>query len=121
MGEQLSLSRNLGCRALASDKNGKVLEEILSSDLDLVVLNDHSHTYFQFKSDYSELLDLFICSSRLANSMSHFEVLTDYLMESDHAPIMCVLDLKKDFRIDVGSPSRGLTSTKQTGIDMVKY
>ena len=25
-------------------------------------------------------------------------------MESDHAPIMCVLDLKKDFRIDVGSP-----------------
>jgi hypothetical protein len=49
VGEQLSLSRNLGCRALASDKNGKVLEEILSSDLDLVVLNDHSHTYFQFK------------------------------------------------------------------------
>ena len=36
--------------------------------------------------------------------MSHFEVLTDSLMGSDHAPIMCVLSFNNCFKIDVKTP-----------------
>ena len=81
-----------------------MLEEILSSDTDLVVLNDETPTYFKYKSDYSEILDLFICPSKIGNSMLNYEVLVDQMMRSDHAPIMCTLGLKKNFRI-VSKPS----------------
>jgi hypothetical protein len=60
VGDLNSKTPSLGCRALVSDSNGKVLEEILSTDSELVVLNDESPTYFRFKSDYTEILDLFI-------------------------------------------------------------
>ena len=101
LGDLNSKTPSLGCRALVSDGNGKVLEEILSSDTDLVVLNDESPTYFRYKSDYSEILDLFICPSKIANLMMNYEVLTDQMMRSDHAPIMCTLGLKKNFRIEI--------------------
>ena len=45
-----------------------------------------------------------LCSPRLANKMSQFEVLTDYLMRSDHAPIMCKIGLDKAFKVVVNSP-----------------
>ena len=50
--------QTLGCKTL--DSNERVLEAILASELDLCVLNDRFPTYFKHKSDYSELLDLFI-------------------------------------------------------------
>ena len=56
-------TNTLGCRSL--DKNGRVLDDVLSSELDLCILNDESPTYFRHRNEYSELLDLFICSSRL--------------------------------------------------------
>ena len=67
LGDLNSKTPSLGCRALVSDVNGKVLEEVLSSDTDLVVLNDETPTYFRYKSEYSEILDLFICPSKIAN------------------------------------------------------
>ena len=102
LGDLNSKTPTVGCRSL--DNNGKILDEILSSEIDLCVLNNQEPTYFQFKSDYSEILDLFLCSSSLANKMSHFEVLTDHRMGSDHAPILCILSLNKAFRIDVKIP-----------------
>ena len=75
VGDFNSKTPTLGCRSLKSDKNGKILEEILSFKSDLCVLNDESSTYFKFNSVYEELLDLFICSSKLANIAYHFEVL----------------------------------------------
>jgi hypothetical protein len=101
IGDLNSKTPSLGRRALGSDNNGKVLEEILSSDTDLVVLNDESPTYFRFKSDYSELLDLFICPTKIANSLLSYKVMVDNMMGSDHAPIMCTLGLKKNFRIEI--------------------
>ena len=92
-----SKTPSLGCRVLVSDANGKVLGEILSFDTDLVVLNDKSPTYFRYKSDYSESLDLFICPSKTANSVLNYEVMADRMMGSDHAPI--TLGLKFIFRI----------------------
>ena len=35
--------------------------------------------------------------------MSHFEVLSDFKMDSDHAPVECTLSLDKSFRIQVGT------------------
>ena len=37
-----------------------MLVVILSADTDLVVLNDESSTFFNIKSDYCEIFDLFI-------------------------------------------------------------
>ncbi len=45
-------SKTLGCKSL--DKNGRVLEEILSSELNLCILNDESPTYFRHRNEYSE-------------------------------------------------------------------
>ena len=36
--------------------------------------------------------------------MSHFEVLTEHRMGSDHAPIMCTLSLNAAFRVDTKTP-----------------
>ena len=118
LGDLNSKTPSLGCRALVSDGNGKVLEEILSSDTDLVVLNDESPTYFRYKSDYSEILDLFICPSKIANLMMNYEVLTDQMMRSDHAPIMCTLGLKKNFRIEIKPSEPKFNSNKA---DWVSY
>ena len=71
LGDLNSKTPTVGCKSL--DPNGKVLDDVLSSNIDLCVLNDHSPTYFMFKSDYSEILDLMLCSTRLANKMSYFE------------------------------------------------
>ena len=107
----------MGCRALISDSNGKVLEEILSTDPNLVVLNDESPIYFKFKSDYMDILDLFICPSKIANSMTNFEVMVEHLMNSDHAPIMCTLGLKKNLRIESKPPEPKFNFNKTDWIE----
>ncbi|RNA00098.1 RNA-directed DNA polymerase from mobile element jockey-like [Brachionus plicatilis] len=95
----------VGCRSL--DANGRVLEEIIDSELDLCVLNEPSKpTYFRYnnnlkKVDYSELLDLFLCTKSLANKMTSIEILTDSKMGSDHDPVMCTFGFNKDFRLDL--------------------
>jgi hypothetical protein len=33
--------------------------------------------------------------------MLNFEVLVEHMMSSDHAPIMCTLGLKKNFRLEI--------------------
>ena len=44
-------------------------------------------TYFKFGSNYEEILDIMLGSITLCNRVKDFRVLTDHLMESDHAPI----------------------------------
>ena len=51
------ISQAINCKAKSSNKNGKILEEILSLELDLCVINDETPTYFKFYSDYSEILE----------------------------------------------------------------
>ncbi len=53
------------CTAL--NPNGRVLEDILASDLDLCVLNDSTPTYFEDDREYTQVLDLMLCSSNLAD------------------------------------------------------
>ena len=54
--------------------------------IDLVVINDDlTPTYFQYKSNHSEILDLILSSDSVACNVSNLEILTD----SDHAPILC--------------------------------
>ena len=117
LGDLNSKTPTVGCKTL--DMNGKVLDDILSSDLDLCVLNDQTPTYFTFRNNnnYSEILDLMLSSTRLANKMSHFEVLTDSLMGSDHAPIMCILSLNP-LEFQLKSMNLDLISAKLTGKNM---
>ena len=110
MGDLNAKTKTLGCKSL--DKNGRVLEEILSSELDLCILNDESPTYFRHRNECSELLDLFLCSSRLATNVFGYEVLTEYLMGSDHAPIMCTLQVQKSFRLETKNTKLRLNFNK---------
>jgi hypothetical protein len=78
----------IGCRA--DTPSGNVLCDYLLNS-DSVVINDMSNTYFRFKSDYEEKLDLFIGSSNYSNKVTEFLVHSDDLMGSDHAPVSCVI------------------------------
>jgi hypothetical protein len=103
----------VGCRSL--DSNRRILEEVLESDLDLCVLNEpNKPTYFSFNKNqnYSEILDLFLCSSSLANKMSSIEVLIDSKMESDHAPVMCTFSFSKPFLLEIADPDPRFNFTK---------
>ena len=71
------------------------MDDILSSDLDLYVPNDVFPTYFQFNSENSEIVDLMLCSSLMTNTISHFEVLSDHRMGSNHVTILCTLRVQK--------------------------
>ena len=112
MGSQLSILGDLNAKTATVgykglNKNGEVLEEVLSlAEYNLFVFNNESPTYFKFKSSYTEMLDLFLSSTThmankifMANKISHFEVLTDHKMESDHASIFCTLNFDKAFKI----------------------
>ena len=72
LGDLNSKTPIVGCRSL--DTNGKILEEISSSELNLCILNDESPTYFKFNNEYTEILDLMLCSPKLANKMTHFDL-----------------------------------------------
>ena len=73
----------------SEDCNGKNLDKILT-DTDLVVLNDDEPIYFSFSNfNYSETLDLVLCSKSLSVKNSDFIVLSNDNMGSDHAPVMC--------------------------------
>ncbi|RMZ96819.1 AP-like endonuclease reverse transcriptase, partial [Brachionus plicatilis] len=93
----------VGCGSL--DANGRVLEEALVSDLDLCVLNEpNKPTYFKFNNSYSEILDLFLCSTSLANKMKSIQVLADIKMGSDHAPVMCTFSISSPFFLGTVDP-----------------
>ena len=91
LGDLNANSAAIGCKR--QDYNGNVLDQILD-ELDLVVINDDSTpTYFQFKSDHTEILDLILSSASVACNVNNLEVLTDQVMDSDHAPVLCYVKL----------------------------
>ena len=91
LGDLNANSAAIGCKR--QDYNGNVLDQILD-ELDLVVINDDSTpTYFQYKSNHSEILDLILSSASVACNVTNLEVLTDQIMGSDHAPVLCNVKL----------------------------
>ena len=96
------------------------MEKFLNMSLTLCIFNDESPTYFKYKSDYTKILDLFICLTSLANIVSHFEVLTGNLMGSDHAPIMCVLAHNKAFKAASLTQKARFNFQKSDWINFVK-
>ena len=110
LGDLNSKTPVVGCNSL--DKNGKVLEHILS-ELELTVINDLTPTYYSHSNEeYSEILDIMLCTSQLANRISKFEVLTEEKMGSDHAPVMCTLRLEKSFKQDINDNINRFNFTK---------
>jgi len=110
LGDLNSKTPVVGCNSL--DENGKVLEHILS-ELELTVINDLTPTYYSHSNEkYSEILDIMLCTSQVANRISKFEVLTEEKMGSDHAPVMCTLRLEKSFKHDLTSNINRFNFTK---------
>ena len=59
------------------------------------MLNEEEPTFFIRNKNYSEILDLVLCTNNLANKVSGIKVLSDWTMGSDHAPIICSFALNK--------------------------
>ena len=91
VGDLNSKTTSVGCKE--TNRNGRLLEEAIG-DSNLVVLNDRTPTYHShIYDDYSELLDLAICSPSTAQHFRSFEVLLGQEMGSDHSPIAIRLSL----------------------------
>ena len=90
VGDLNAKSECIGCKT--SNQSGKVLDNLILLP-EFNIINNKDHTYFKFKSNYSELLDLAICSSEINSKISNFEVLTDQCMGSDHCPITFTINL----------------------------
>jgi len=84
IGDLNAKNQVFGCKS--SNVDGFTLEEIINRH-NLIILNNEEPTYFQHGTNYTEKLDLALASNELAGKVSNFEVMSDYLMGSDHAPI----------------------------------
>jgi hypothetical protein len=89
-GDLNSKNIEFGCRE--NNKNGIILSEMIDKFC-LSILNDERPTYFQANKNYTEILDLFISSSNLADKVDLFTVDYDYDMTSDHYPIRIHLNM----------------------------
>jgi hypothetical protein len=85
LGDLNAKSPAFGCKS--SSTSGNFLANFVLEN-DLLVLNNRDPTYFSHSiKDYSEILDLALCSPSAASKLIEFEVLSDMRMGSDHAPI----------------------------------
>ncbi len=90
VGDLNSKAISLGCKQY--DRNGKVIEKILS-DTDFVVHNNSCPTFRRERTKtgsdaevYEEILDLCLSSGSLSNQLFEFKVLLSNDMTSDHYP-----------------------------------
>ena len=91
VGDLNSKTPVVGCKSL--DSSGRVLNNVLN-DSNLTILNDLSPTYFRFASDYEEILDLLLATIQISVNLKSFKVLSEHMMDSDHAPLMCEIGFK---------------------------
>jgi len=72
-----------------TNKNGKVLEEILENSNAIVLNEKNKPTFFKSQNDqfYQEVLDYFICSSSIFQNSSKVKVHYKSEVHSDHHPI----------------------------------
>ena len=62
----------------------------------LILLNKNTPTYFSYQNKNKEILDLIICSNNISKKLIDFTVLDYDRLGSDHAPIICTLNIKKE-------------------------
>ena len=84
----------------AASKNGEILDNIIASN-NCQIINNNQHTFHRIYNDYTQILDLIICSPAPTCKLTSFEVLTKQELNSDHYPICAIFDLlpKKQRRI----------------------
>jgi len=93
LGDLNAKSNLIGCRGETS--SGLKLLEILDSE-EIILLNDGSHTYFNFNEKNSDILDLAICSRSLHLNYDYFYTMSEWGMGSDHVPITVQFSFKKN-------------------------
>ena len=116
IGDLNAKTPSVGCKTL--DESGKVLDKVLI-ELDLIIMNDTTHTYHKYNSSYSEILDLVLFSSKLSDRILKFEVLEDYEMGSDHSPI--TFKLRWDNNIKLNKFKDGKISFNLNNANWVLY
>ena len=84
MGDLNSKTKSIGC--IQDNSNGSILEKIISNN-DCIILENNEHTYFNFRKDknFSDKLDLAICSSALLNKIKNLVVFKNDDMTSDQS------------------------------------
>ena len=85
-GDLNSKHEEFGCKT--NNSNGIFLNELIERS-DIHKINDDSPTFHLFRpeGEYTEILDLFLCSHDLLEKVERFQVDYDYDMTSDHFPI----------------------------------
>jgi len=76
----------------AASKNGEILDSIIAN-YNCQIINNNQHTFHRIYNDYTQILDLIICSPAPTCKLISFEVLTEQELTSDHYPICAVFDL----------------------------
>ena len=92
LGDLNAKSNLIGCRG--ETPSGLKLLEILDSET-IILLNDGSHTYFNFNEKNSDILDLAICSRSHLN-FDFFYTMSEWGMGSYHVPISIQFNFKKN-------------------------
>ena len=91
IGDLNAKTKELGCNE--TNESGKILKEI-SAKLNMLIIDEKLPTYYMINRNYTELLDLVICSNNLSEKIINYEVDTDSDLISDHYPILVTLDYK---------------------------
>lgn len=86
---------SIGCNA--DNNNGKVLDEVLWS-CRAHLINNKEPTFHRVRDNYTEILDLCVCSTGISLLIDSFEVEYKWDMDSDHYPICVSLDLAPNNR-----------------------
>ena len=64
-------SKNISFGCKESNKNGEILYDFLVSSR-AIILNNKEPTFFRDYANYTEILDLFICSSSMFKTIKSF-------------------------------------------------
>lgn len=95
--------KSIGCHE--TKESGNVLIDFVNNSKS-IIMNNRDFTYFKIYNDktYKEVLDLFVCSSDMANEFYNFKVRYDLELDSDHYPIQ--LDNNSDDNKEANSKAQ---------------
>ena len=65
------------------------------SDYNCQIINTREHTFHRTYNNYSNLLDLIICSPLTASVLSEYKVLSELDATSDHFPVLACFELER--------------------------
>ena len=93
IGDLNAKSTSLNCKS--TNSNGILLEELIINS-NLINANNKDPTYHRIQDNSSDILDWCLISNSLYQKLTSFEVQDNNIVDSDHFPVLIILDLKTD-------------------------